>query len=78
MSDESAVRLSAEEARRLYARAGGARGKPDSVLGRLLAKLEGHLYRTMTIEEIELLRQSADEAARGRRAAGPRSGPVIA
>ena len=60
MSDESAVRLSGEEARSLYAVLAGRGEAPDSILGRLLAKLEGHLYRTMTIEEIELLRQSAD------------------
>ncbi len=67
MSDESVVQLSDQEARSLYtvlARRGEA---PDSVLGRLLGKLEAYLYRTMTIEEIELLRQGVE----GRPGRGP-------
>ena len=52
---DSEVVLSQEEALRLYSLLAAGRRDSDPVLGRLLARLEDHLYRTLTIEEIERL-----------------------
>jgi hypothetical protein len=70
MSEESDVRLSREEACGVYLVLAGRGEASDSVLGRLLGRLEAYLYRTMTIEEIEALRRSMEGTA----GAGPRRG----
>ncbi len=66
---ENEVVLSQEEAGRLYSLLATSRQPLDPVLGRLLHRLEDHLYRTLTIEEIERLQGGRDpgEGPRGPR-----------
>ena len=63
---EDAVSLSREEALELYRALAARREAPDEVLGRVIAKLEGYLYRTLTIEEIERLRGATDRSGPAR------------
>lgn len=57
---ENGIVLSQEEALRLYSLLAARREPSDAVLGRLLHRLEDHLYRTLTIEEIERLQAGRD------------------
>jgi hypothetical protein len=65
---EGEVVLTQEEARGLYSLLASLRPQ-DEVLRRLLLRIESHLYRTLTIEEIERLQ---GEPGRGGEPRGPR------
>ena len=63
---EDRIILSQEEALRLYSLLAAGGGEADPILGGLLARLEDHLYLTLTIEEIERLQKRGDSSHRAR------------
>ena len=63
---DNGIVLSQEEALRVYSLLAARRGDADATLGRLLERLEHHIYRTLTIEEIERLHGGGDRPGSAR------------